>query len=128
MPNNAWWTTTINVSDAARAPSRHFFYRLEISQPVTPVGLNRLMLRSNAYLIAGQADLVNTSLPLVGGPGTMNDVLLINPQYVSINNAGPSSYSGEWNLYFYLPNGSTTLEFWDGDFDHGKTSAVAGYR
>ena len=122
MPNNAWWTTTIDVSDAARAPSQHYFYRLEIDTPLTPKGLNRLKVRSNGYLITGQADLVNAGLSIVGGAHTLNDGSIIYPQFQGDwANLGPSTYSGEWNFYFYVPDNATQLDFWDGDFDRGQS-------
>ncbi len=123
MPNNAWFTASVANSSAAQAPSQHYFYRLEITQPVDPVGINRFKIRSNGYLIGGSGDSVNASLAIVGGAQTMNDIPILYPEYTGdINNLGPSTYSGEWKLYFYIPNRTDTLEFWDGDFDHGSAA------
>jgi hypothetical protein len=65
LPDNAWFTQTINNVDSAKAPSQHYFYRLEITQTTVGKGNNAFKLRSNSYLLAGQTDLSQYCFPPV---------------------------------------------------------------
>lgn len=119
MPNNDWFTQTITNVAAAKAPSRHYFYRLEITQPTVGKGGNAFKLRSSGYLATGRSDLTNSSIGFVGMLATGKDRAIIYPQFKSINDLGPSVYNGEWKFYAYVPKDSKTLTIWDGDFDRG---------
>lgn len=119
LPNNAWFNQTINNVDAAKAPSRHYFYRLEVTQPAVGGGGNAFKLRSNGYVVAGRADLVNSSIGFVGQLATSKDTPILYPQFKSRTDLGPSTYNGEWKFYAYVPKDSTTFTIWDGDFDRG---------
>ncbi|MBN1483585.1 MAG: hypothetical protein JXA37_02590 [Chloroflexia bacterium] len=125
MPNNAWFNQVLNVGDNAKAPSGHYFYRLELTRPVQGYGINALKLRSTGYLSTGQADLVDASFAIVGMLATGNDKATLYPNYQSYSNMGPSTYTGEWDFYFYLPTAEGTVEFWDGDFDRGSSTTTA---
>jgi len=133
MPNNAWYSVSISNQDGAKAPSGHYFYRLEITQPTNASGGNAFKLRSNAYLSTGrndigegQDDLTNSSFAIVGQLVTLNDLYTLHPENQGgLRNLGPSTYTGEWNFHFYLPNNTTFLAIWDGDFDRGTSATVA---
>ncbi len=126
MLNNAWFTVNVNTALEAQSPSRNYFYRLEVTQPLESKGGNTFKLRSNAYLSLGQSDLTNTSIALMGMMANRNDALILYPQFAgNYNNPGPSTYTGDWQFYFYLPNDKPTLEFWNGDFDRGTSPATA---
>lgn len=120
MPNNAWYTLNIQVDAAAKGPSGHYFYRLEATRPAQGGGINAFKLRSTAYLSTGQSDLVNSNFAIVAMMYGLNDAHFLYPQFQSVNNPGPSNYTGDWRFYLYLPNEEGTLEFWDGDFDVGS--------
>ncbi len=66
MPNNAWYTVTLETQNEAQAPSLHYFYRLEVTQPLVGTGGNAFKLRSNGYLSAGRELLVNSDFAIVG--------------------------------------------------------------
>jgi hypothetical protein len=133
MPNNGWFNVTVNNIAEAKGPSRHYFYRLEITQAIESRGGNAFKLRSTGYLSTGQAgvvdairsDLVGASLAIIGQWATANDTIFIYPEFQGdYNNLGPSNYTGDWAFSFYVPNDQTTMEFWDGDFDRGSTPDV----
>lgn len=63
LPDNAWFSQTINNVDSAKAPSKHYFYRLEITQTAMGKGSNAFKLRSNAYLLAGSVDVSQYCFP-----------------------------------------------------------------
>jgi len=121
MPNNAWYTIDLNNVDAAKGPTGHYFYRLEVTRPVEGSGINAFKLRSNAYLSSGQGELVDASFAIVGMLGSFfNDVPILYPEFTgNFRDPGPSTYTGDWQFYFYLPNDVETLTLWDGDFDRG---------
>ncbi|MBN2394495.1 MAG: hypothetical protein JXR84_27425 [Anaerolineae bacterium] len=132
MSNNAWYSASIDNQAGAKSPSGHYFYRLEVTQPTQDVGGNAFKLRSNAYLSTGRNDtgegrddLTNASFAVVGQAVNINDLYLLHPQNQGLFNLGPSTYTGEWNFHFYLPNSTTYLEIWNGDFDRGTSTTVA---
>lgn len=121
MPNNAWYTINLNNVEAAKGPVGHHFYRLEVTRPVEGSGINAFKVRSNAYLSTGKGELVDSSLAIVGMLGNMfNDVPILHPEFTgNYRDPGPSTYTGDWQFYFYVPNNVQTLSLWDGDFDRG---------
>ncbi len=132
MPNNAWYSTSINNQNGAKSPSGHYFYRLEVTQPTNVAGGNAFKLRSNAYLSTGRNDigegrddLTNSSFAIVGQLVTRNDINILYPQNQGLTKLGPSTYTGEWNFHFYLPNNTVYMEIWNGDFDRGTSASVA---
>lgn len=125
MPDNDWFTATVNNVPAAKAPSGHYFYRLEITRPAEGGGFNAFKVRSTAYLSTGRSNVSGTAVGIIASIFTMGDFNILYPQSGgNLSNPGPSNYTGEWNVYFYVPNHQTELMLWDGDFDRG-TSDVA---
>ena len=119
LPNNAWFSQTIDNVDAAKAPSRHYFYRLEVTQPVESNGGNAFKLRASGYLTSGKSELVQSGIGFVGGLVTSSDLYTIYPEFKSAKDLGPATYNGEWKFYLYVPKDSSTFSIWDGDFDRG---------
>jgi hypothetical protein len=97
MPDNSWFEVTIPNTDAAKAPSGHYFYRLEISQEIQSVGENQFKLRSTGYLSAGQANKGGSAFGVVADVATLSDVKIVFPQFQSVSNMGPSIVLG-WRL------------------------------
>jgi len=120
MPNNAWHTVSVENVMQAKGPSGHYFYRLEATRPASEYGINAFKVRSNGYLGTGQAELVNSSFAIVGMVATSSDVRILYPSYQNSNNRGASTYTGDWQFYFYVPNETVALSLWDGDFDRGS--------
>ena len=125
MLNNAWYTVTLNNQSEAQSPSRHYFYRLEVTQPLVSMGGNAFKLRSNGYLSAGRELLVNSDFAIVGMLATSSDVNVLYPQFQNGSNLGASTYTGDWQFYFYVPDALQTLDLWDGDFDRGTSITVS---
>ncbi len=120
MPNNAWYNITLNNVPEAKSPSGHYFYRLEVVREVQRYGSNFYKIRSTGYMSTGKSGLVNASFGISGGYANVNDLRILYPNGYS----AASTYTGDWRFYLYIPNGSTTLEFWDGDFDRGTSDTV----
>ena len=126
MPNNDWFSVSLDQAEQAKAPSGHYFYRLVVSRAVPGPGVNGFKLRSTAYLSAGLSNMVNASFAIVGAYANMNDFAILHPEYTNDwRNPGPSNYNGEWLIPFYVPNELELLEVWDGDFDHGSWNGVS---
>lgn len=124
MPDNGWFNATISTGTNAKSPRGDYIYRLELTRPVQGHGINALKLRSNAWLSTGQADLVNASFAIVGMFANTNDRAVLYPQYRNAYSPGPSSYTGDWQFYFYVPTSTVYLEIWDGDFDRGSRNGI----
>jgi hypothetical protein len=124
MPNNGWFDINLENQASAKAPSGHFFYRLEAEQPPQGSGLNAFKLRSSGYLIAGRFEQAKFPIGIIGMIYGYNDAYILYPQFQSLSNPGPSNYIGEWSFSFYVPSDQTLLEIWDGDFDRGTSATV----
>jgi hypothetical protein len=137
MPNNNWYDVTVQTNIAARSfvaqnnsNSGNFVYRLEATRPLAGNGINAFKLRSDGYLSTGRHGLVESTFSIVGMlNGTANDMAVLHPGwqlsqgYAALQNH-PTTYSGEWEFYIYVPNDSVSLEIWDGDFDRGGNTAA----
>ena len=124
MPNNAWYSITTQTGPDAMGPSRHYFYRLEVTQNQAGGGGNGFKLRSSGYLSMGKSNLTNSSIPFAGIVSTTSDRSILYPSYQSLRNPGPSTYDGEWVFSIYAPNHTNNLSIWDGDFDRGTSAVV----
>jgi hypothetical protein len=122
MPNNAWWETTLNRDEQAKAPNGHYYYRLEATRPVEANGYQAFKVRASGYLMTGLRP--EWPVGLVGSLGTMFDLKIVYPESQSLFNLGSkSTYNGDWQLYFEIPTHLQKLDIWDGDFDRGDTIA-----
>lgn len=123
MPNNDWWTVTLNTDVSAKGPAGHYAYRLEATRPLASHGANAFKVRSTGYLSTGQDP--KYAVGFVGMLANINDAKLIYPQWQSSSNPGSvSKYNGDWQFYFYLPDASKTVDLWDGDFDRGTAPTI----
>jgi hypothetical protein len=134
MPNNDWYTLTVENTPKARGSSGHYFYRLEITMdPKAGKGGNAFKLRSNAYLTTGlgdlgegEDDLVEASFSIVAQLATAQDVPILYDFTGNYNNPGePKKYTGDWTFYIHVPEEQETMSLWDGDFDRGTSASVA---
>ncbi len=126
MPNNAWFNATLNNDPRALGPNQKwYYYRLECTRQGNSWGISAFKVRSTAWLTTGKADLVDASLSIVGMVGNENDLRVMYPNFQSYTNLGPSNYTGDWQLYFYVPTETVYLEMWDGDFDRGSWNNTA---
>jgi hypothetical protein len=121
MPNNDWFNATIVQSLAARSPSGHYGYRLVVTRAPEGLGVNAFKVRSTGYLSTGKSHLVDASFAVVGAYANNSDLYILYPEWGGPGTLlGPSNYTGEWLVPFYVSNDIDVLEIWDGDFDHGS--------
>lgn len=126
MPNNAWFNQTLSNDAQAKGPSGHYYYRIEATRPAQGRGINAFKLRSTGYLSTGKSNLKSSNFGLLGMLATLKDVYILYPEFQGdYKNLGPSTYNGEWQFYFYLPNDVEIMSIWDGDFDHGTSATVS---
>lgn len=126
MPDNDWFNIQLDHLTEAKGPSGHYYYRFEATRPVEGYGGNAFKLRSTGYLTTGKSEVSNANFGLTGMLATMNDVYILYPEFGgNVNNPGPSTYSGEWEFYFYIPNDVEILSIWDGDFDFGTSETIS---
>lgn len=122
MPNNAWYNVSVNVSPDAQAPSGNFFYRLEATGPTAGSGSNAFKLRSTGFLSAGRSDILNTNYQIIGMMAPYPDQAIIYPG--GTTDLGYTTYTGDWQINFYVPATTTTIDLWDGEFDRGTKASV----
>jgi hypothetical protein len=121
MLNNAWWETTIDRNELAKAPNGHYYYRLEASRPKEGNGMQVFKVRATGYVFTGQRE--EWAVGLVGALLSKSDRQIVYPESTSGTNLGSkSTYNGDWQVYFYIPQNIKSFEVWDGDFDRGTKS------
>ncbi len=129
MPNNAWWETTLNRDEQAKAPNGHYYYRLEAIRVLGAnesfiLGAQAFKVRASGYLMTGQRP--EWAVGLTGMLATMNDIKIIYPEFTNMSNLGSkTTYNGDWQTYFDVPSNIQKIEIWDGDFDRGGKSDSA---
>jgi hypothetical protein len=124
MLNNAWWETSINRNELAKAPNGHYYYRLEASRPLDGRGTQAFKVRASGYIMTGLRP--EWSVGVAGMMETVNDVKIIYPQSNgNMRNLGTGTYNGDWQMYFDVPSNQQKIDIWDGDFDRGTTVDTA---
>lgn len=120
MPNNQWFSATVNNVPEARSPGGYYFYLLKVTRNDETTGINAFKVRSSGFLSVGASNFANKPFGIEAAyGGSLKDILVYFPQRVSASNLGTSPYQGDWNFKFLIPNNTTKLEIWDGDFDRG---------
>ncbi|MBI5231148.1 MAG: hypothetical protein HY876_03170 [Coriobacteriales bacterium] len=107
MTQNSWRDFPIATSSAARSPSGNYFYRLTVRGTTANATCNNFKVR-----VEGTTYITPTSI--FG--------------YIAMKGSGVTTdgaYNGEWYFNMIVPNGSSYVGVWDGDFDCGP-SAGAG--
>jgi hypothetical protein len=125
MADNQWTDFTVNTGVDAQAPSGHYMYRLEATYDPAVWGYQRFKVRSSGYIGTGKTGMEDGGLPLNGAWGSTKSRSILNPQYQSYSNPGPSNYNGTWQFYFEVPVQGKTIDIYDGDFDRGTSATVA---
>lgn len=114
MADNSWMDFSFPSLAAAKSPSGHYFYRLNIRLN-NPSGSSE----SNFKLRTTGALLIDKSIfSFVGGARAQADAPIIYPNFPSLI---PTTYTGNWNFGFFVPGSPSAIEIWDGDFDFGST-------
>ncbi len=105
MLANAWRDFTVNTSPSAKSPSGNYFYRLTVRGTTTNATYNNFKVR-----VEGATYITPTSI-----------FGLMAARASGITTDG--AYNGEWDFSMVVPNGSSYVGVWDGDFDYGPSSA-----
>ena len=100
MTANAWKDFVLNTSPSAKSPSGNYFYRLTIAGTTTNSTINCFKVR-----VEGATYITPTSI-----------FGLIASKASNITTDG--SYDGSWDFAMVVPQGSTYVGVWDGDFDY----------
>jgi hypothetical protein len=144
MPNNDWYTATVQTTPVAQAKDGSFVYRL-IAQfaSLNPVGangfvefaVNNFKLRTTGVVSIP----ANTLFSVEGGlRQAFNDGPIVYPEWNGeLPGKGsdffittPTTYNGQWN-FWTVSNGTGPLgavnvpEIWDGGFDFGTVGLTA---
>ncbi len=126
MPDNDWWGVTIQTSAPAQAmPGANFFYHLRIDADGTCAPLE--LLEANIKVAASAP--LNFAAPrfaFVAALRQLEDIGVIYPGAPFPDLPGgrgyidePTTNDGTFQFALNIPPGATTLNLYDGDFDHG---------
>lgn len=129
MPDNDWWTVNVRVSQEARAPSRHYFYRFVIRLPVQDASVvSAFKLRSTARL-----SLHPGTFGFMGVLNQYTDAYMLFPTWAGdyppadpfffVN--APTTYDGNWKFSLEIPRSTHEVQVWDGDLDVGTREQVS---
>lgn len=125
MPDNDWWGLTVATGAAARSPSGNFNYHLRID--ADGACTTGEQLESNLKVAASSPlSFLIPRFALVGGLRQAADGAIIYPQgFPPAGNDfinAETTYDGTFRFGLTLPEGTTELEIFDGDFDHGTAA------
>ena len=114
LPDNAWYTVTINTSPAAQTPSGNYFYHIHLdnSNPLA-MSQNSLKLRTT-----GLVQMAPQAFAFVASLTKLSDVAVVYPNYPA--SLTPTTYDGTFNMYVNVPTSSPNFTVWDGDLDYGS--------
>ncbi len=123
MTDKAWFSATVSNNAAlAQAPSGHFFYKLIVSpKTLGPKASSAFKLRTDGVVMMSP-----DAFSFIAPFNTYREGDIIYPQYRASRDLATTTYNGMWDFYVSLFESATSLEFWDGDFDHGTYSASGG--
>jgi len=118
MLDNDWYTVVVPTSASAQAPNGSFYYRLVVSND-NPGGSSEsnFKLRTTSALLF----LRPVSFSFVAPLRSTADFDVIFPNFPDVT---PTTYDGTRDIYFAVPEPTSFLEIWDGDFDHGSYDCV----
>lgn len=116
MTDDNWYVFNVTTSAAAQADNGFYFYRMVVRNTgATTTTWSNFKVRTNGYLILKPslaAFAFTASLqpnPTAAGP-------II---YTSWPATSGTTYDGTWNFYMDVPEDTTKVVIWDGDFDYG---------
>jgi hypothetical protein len=116
MIDDNWYLINVNTSADAKADSGYYFYRMVVRNTgATTTTWSNFKVRTNGYLLLkpGLAAFAFTASmqPSAGSIGP-----IIYSGWPSTSN---TTYDGTWNFYMDVPEETTEVVIWDGDFDYG---------
>jgi hypothetical protein len=122
MPDNAWWTITVQTSEAARAPSGSYIYLLHvISTDPAAYYWSNFKVRTDGVVSMKPAPFAYSAALI----DALRDSPLVYPHWVAgISDANQdlsdSTYDGTFDFHVYVPGTTPFFSVWDGDLDYGS--------
>ncbi len=118
LPDNLWYTVSINTSPAAQSPSGNYFYHLHLVNP------DPSLLSQNSFKVraTGLIEMSPRAFAFIAALNTQADIKVIYPNYPTLI---PTTYDGFFNMYINVPTSVQELAFWDGDLDYGSFNCSA---
>ncbi|MBI4526965.1 MAG: hypothetical protein HY695_24475 [Deltaproteobacteria bacterium] len=116
MPNNGWWTVTIDTSPAAQRSNGSYTYvlRVRMTDPAQVSWTNfKLRVLSPANVAISPQMVLAFSAPMF----SLAEAQIIYPNWPSLT---PTMNDGSWKFYFDAPVPQSAVTVWDGDFDYGS--------
>lgn len=142
MPDNDWFTRTLNNIEAARSANGNFRYTLVIETIESDVGSqNQFKIRTDGSMVilpgnefAFSSMWISFDDSFIAWPNLTNEDFTDPACVDPITNrfvcgmlepgcciaGGP--YDGSWKYYVQVPDGEKVFNIWDGDFDFGSAS------
>jgi len=117
LPDNDWYSVTINTSPSAQSPSGNYFYHIHFlnTDPAT-VSQNSFKIRTT-----GLVEMAPRAFAFIAALNTQADIRIIYPAYPSLT---PTTYDGTFNMYIDVPNSAPDFSVWDGDLDYGSYNCL----
>lgn len=130
MPDNDWWSATVQTVPEAAAPGGGYFFDLKV-ELANPAGS-----ASSAFKLRTSADLMvrNASWSFEAAlRQTVNDGKVIYPSWSGATSGlpanffltTPTTYDGTWTYFLQAPQSLKDLVVWDGDWDFGTRALVS---
>lgn len=122
MPDNAWYTITMNNVSQALTPGGSYFYVLRIRSEnhTVPNHWSNFKVRTDGTINLRPGQAFNITATLT----KLDDALVVYPNYLTgatvPDKVAGSRYDGNWTFYLYVPTPTASLTIWDGDMDYGK--------
>ncbi len=142
MPDNAWFIDSIENTNLAKSPDGTFKYYIVAEVPMFgPGGATILFkIRTDGVLFLFPNQNINFMTKLAGGADSLEgNIKIIYPDFVfddpacftfatgvgcstgepgcCLNN---TTYDGSWSYFFEVPENTTEVGTWDGDFDYNS--------
>jgi hypothetical protein len=114
MPDNAWFSATLNNVASARGTTGDYFYMLKVTTPNPAASyLSVFKARTNGTI----AIMANQPFAYIAAINSLADAQIIYPGYPTLT---PTTYDGSWSFYLDVQHPQGSLDVWDGDMDYGK--------
>jgi hypothetical protein len=115
MPDNAWFSATVQNVAAARGGNGDYFYKLVVHNPEPQVSgtWSNLKVRVDGTLVT----MIDKPFAYTAPINSYADALTIFPSYPTLT---PTTYDGTWSFFLNNKLPKTSLTIWDGDMDYGS--------
>lgn len=115
MPDNDWFSATVQNVAAARGGNGDYFYKFVVHNPSPEVAntWSNFKLRVDGTLVT----MIDRPFAYTAPLNSLVDAKIIYPSYPSLSS---TTYDGSWSFFLNLKLPKTSLTIWDGDMDYGS--------